>query len=203
MTRVRKKTAIPKGPTRAQLQAKIDRLERRLQRYEPERQLRKEGEHWYRLVEMFNPHEIKRVPVGDQQAFLMGMLQEAIVVEVPDGTSQEEMVHFSQQLRRAGVSAPPIYIYAGVRFLKLASVDPELEKRLDASASGVLKEEDDEEDPDELGADPADAAGPGPEPAGDGLGDHLPADVEGAGDGGRHHEAADEAGEEAPDGGGG
>jgi hypothetical protein len=189
-----------KGPTRAQLQSRIDRLEAQnaklRERLKPD-PIRRLGEHWYELIEFFDATKIERIAVIDQASYLMGMLQDAIVIEVPEGTSEADMVHFTAQLRKAGVRAPPIYIWEGVRFLKLAAVGEEMERRLDAA--GLMAEEDDEK-PEEPGTDPADAAGPGPEPSGDGLGDRLPPDGEDPGSGGDRDRPAAEEGSEAPDG---
>lgn len=203
MSKKRKKTAgLPKGPTRAQLKARIAKLEGDLDRLKKGDRVRREGEHWYELIELFNPAEIRRVPYAGSNAYLMGMLQDAIVVEVPEGSDYSAMMQFTAQLRKAGLSAPPIFIYPGVRFLKIATIPPEMEAKLDAA--GIL-EEPDEEDPDERGTEGVDAAGAGPEPSGDGLGRPRLAVVAPGSNGRDSHEEPERAGEDgtSADGGGG
>jgi len=183
-----------KKPTRAQLTAKIALLERKLARFAQGDTLRREGEHWYELVEYFDAREIRRLPTAGS-TYLLGVLDDVVVIEVPATATPPEIAVFQKLLRDRGMASPCLVIRAGVRFLKLASVDTETEAKLDAADSEV-EDEDAEGEDDEVSA-----LGAGPEPAGDGLGDC------GSGDGGGHRggshrdEAAVEAGEEAAAGG--
>lgn len=126
-----------KGPTRAQLQAKIKRLEKQLQKLAAGDSLRQEGEHWYELIEYFDPHAIQRIP-GPSNAFMMGMLQDAIVVQIPEGTEPEEVPQFVAALSAKGIDNPVLVVTDKVRFVKLGTVSEEMEARLDAA---VLREE--------------------------------------------------------------
>ena len=194
--RVRFKPKIP------QLEAKLRRAEEIIETISAENrrlarllkhgdELRKVGEHWYELLEYFDPHKIHPVPLatGGRVAHAMGVLSEAIVIEIPDGTTPEDLSDFTKTLRERGIGAPFLFVTRGVRFLRLGTVTAELEAELDAKERRHAAE-----DPCDLGVPRLEPAGPGPEPAGHGLGGAEPADVEGAGDGGGRHQAPDEAG---------
>lgn len=200
-----KKKRIKSGPTRAQLQARVKRLEADLQRLKRGDSLRREGEHWYRLTELFDATEIKRVPYDGEHAYLMGMLQDTIVVEVPSSADYQSMKHFAAQLRKAGIAVPPLFIHPGVRFLRLATVDEGTEAELDAA--GILENEDDEDqEPEQPGEGAPETPGSGSESEGHGLGCAGPGSVSPGRDGGdRDHERerAGEAPRPAADGGGG
>lgn len=205
MAKRKKRAPKTKGPTRAQLIARVRQLEEKLERLRVGDTLRRDGEHWYQLVEMFDADLIRRIPYRGANAYMMGMLKDLIVVEMPEGTTHEQMLHFTRHLKRAGITHDPLYITKGVRFLKLGAVPEEMEKQLDAA--GFVKEDDDDgdEDAEDAGAERADDPGARPEPSGDGLGDPLAADVGCPGDGGGGDEERERAEEDGapPDEGGG
>ena len=73
---------MTKGPTRGQLTAKIARLERKLEQFNRADTLRREGEHWFELTELFDSREIRRLPTTGR-TFLMGVLDDVVIIEVP------------------------------------------------------------------------------------------------------------------------
>ena len=161
-----------KGPTRAQLQRRIEQLERRLAIFQRGDTLRQEGEHWYELREFFEGEEIKRIPgPWKEPVFLMGMLSNVYVLEVPATATSAEITRFLDLLKRNGI-APALTIRNGVRFLKLATVDSEMEKHLDAAEM----EPHGSEEAEGPGPDIDDADRAGPESSGNGVGDPGPED---------------------------
>jgi len=208
VTKRRRKKAKPLAKlTRLQVEMKLKRALRDLgverqanvalrELVENGDELRRVGEHWYELVEFWDPHRIQKVPFGDggRPAYVMGSLGETIVVEVPKGAKPEEAEALSQMMRKQVPGASFLFFLEGVRFLKIATVSEALEAQLDAEEMEKL----DAEEPTTAGS--ADDAGPGPESSGDGLGDRLPADVPNLGRGGDRDEAPDQAGDAAPDG---
>lgn len=135
-----------KGATRAQLQARIERLEAELRRYHAGDTLRAEGEHWYELREYFDAEQITRIPSPfDEPTFLMGMLSDTFIVEVPSTAEPADVDKFLALLRRNGI-APALAIRKGVRFLRLATVDEEMEAKLDAAQMKVVQDGQEEEE---------------------------------------------------------
>ena len=144
------KQSKQRGPTRGQLMARVERLEAELRRFRAGDTVRSVGEHWYELLEYFDASQIQRIPSPwDEPTFLMGMLSDTFVVEVPQSAPPDEVAPFLDLLKRNGI-APALAIRKGVRFLRLAAVDEEQEARLDAAKQKVLQEEaghGEEEDP--------------------------------------------------------
>jgi hypothetical protein len=142
---VSKKKPDEKGMTRAQLEAKVKRLEAKVKRLElrlaaaqadlallraPDR-ARREGEHWYELVDLLDPAQIRTLPKSPLgRTFLMGTLRDWIVLEYPAEAARHEVDEFMKTLRERGVG-PVLAVRAGVRFLRLATVDPAAEAKLD------------------------------------------------------------------------
>lgn len=176
-----------KEPTRAQLTAKIARLEAKLVKYERGDPLRKKGEHWYRLVEWFDVNEIQRLPTAGS-TYIMGVLNDVAIVEVPAAATVAEIAEFTKLLEARGLTAPCLVVRAGVRFLKLAAVDAGTEAKLD---SAEVKSEASK-------GDTVSDASAGPEPERDGLGGSGSGDGADHRSGGDRDEAADGAREEAP-----
>lgn len=120
--------------TRAQLEAENDRLRHKLETLQHPDSLRYEGEHWYELVEYFDASNIERIAgPGGGSAYLMGILDHAIIIEVPKDTPDDEIRGFTRMLKENGISSPVLVVTAGVRFLKLGSVDEDTERKLDAA----------------------------------------------------------------------
>ncbi len=135
-----------KGPTRVQLQGRIDRLEQQNEmlrmRLKPD-PLRRPGEHWYEVVAYFDASGIQKLPTKpeDGRAFIMpGMINGMTIVEVSKHYARTEDLEkwLSGQL---GVN--PLVITDDVRFVKLATVSPEMEAELDA---GSMEKTDGEEE---------------------------------------------------------
>jgi hypothetical protein len=125
-----------KGPTRAQLQRKVSHLELevaalkdKLVYYQAGDDVRREGEHWYELLEYFDPEKIQKLPVKDGRAFIMGRLDGVTIVEVGSDMPQAQIAKLGTWLKENGIEA--LVVSAGVRFLKLATVSDELEATLD------------------------------------------------------------------------
>jgi len=173
-------------------QSHIAQLERLLQNGDA---LRRIGEHWYELVEYFDPEQIQRIQLKDydgEPVFAMGLLSDAIVLEIPETAGASEMAQFVDTIRERRIASPILFIRAGVRFLKLATVNPALEAQLDAK-----ERQKNEEKSKARAAASFDIVGLGPVPAGNGLGDRVPSDGADPSGGCDSHEAAVEAGEEA------
>ena len=164
-----------KGPTRAQLQRKIEKLEianARLHKLLEGDSLRREGEHWYELLEYFDAEKIERVqiPGAPARTFAMGYLDDALVLQVPKDETAEAVQAFRDMLKNNNLKVPFLVITENVRFVRLGTVSEELEARLDATQ--IKKDEDDAEESSGTTGDLP--AGDGSEPDGDGLGDCGP-----------------------------
>jgi hypothetical protein len=187
------------GLSRGQLLKRNERLEAELARLRPEPGLRKEGSHWYSLLDYFDPNEIQAIPITED-AYLMGMLEHAIVVEVPSNTTMGDTKAFTKSLAEKGIRAPVLFVQPGVRFLRIGAVSAEGEKKLDERLKEIDREAPEEPAQPRVAAADGDAPGDGPEPPGDGLGDRMSAEGADLGGRGDRDEAADEAGEAPPDG---
>jgi len=130
-----------KGPTNAQLTATVKRhettiaaLRGQLARFKDGDALRREGEHWYELLDLMDPNQIREVPKSPiGRTFFMGMLNEITVLEYPASASPAEVRRFMRTLKESGV-APVLAVTEGVRFLRLSTVDAATEARLDDEA---------------------------------------------------------------------
>jgi hypothetical protein len=186
------------GPTRAQLLRRVNQLQSQLDRYKRGDYLRREGEHWYELAEFFDGDKITRIPAPfDGPTFMMGMLADLYVVEVPESASMEQVHQFRGALAQHGL-APALVVRKGVRFLKLATVPEDMEKRLD---DAEVQDAQGKTPTGDAGAEPLQVhdADTGPELHGDGVG----SDRSGEGDPDRGRSHSDREGEAlgAPDGG--
>lgn len=215
MSKSKKKLLKPKkkGPTKKQLQARITTLQRVLtaslnREVELEQQLkvgdslRKIGEHWYELKETFDPKQIKRVQVGTmkQPSFMMGLLRDIIVIEVPDMSNMEELVQFQRALVKQGIDNKVLFVQKGVQFLKIAPVDADVERELDAREMEYAEEA---QVPSLAGPDSFARSRPssvGPKFTRDGLDDSRLATEQSDSDGGDRDEASEQGGKEASDG---
>ena len=121
------------GPTRAQLEAENARLKARIEKLSVGDSLRFEGENWFEIVEYFDARQIKRIPAtaGIERAYLVGMIEDVWVIEVPKTTPSEDIHAFNAQLRAMGITAPFLTVTSDVRFLKLGRVPEDVEVELD------------------------------------------------------------------------
>jgi hypothetical protein len=137
---------VAKGPTKAQLLKANERLGKQVSLLRAELaasrmpdKVRREGEHWYELLEHFDAAKIERLPVKEGRAFILGRLAGLTIVEVsraflgdvgPD-EEQQAIARLGKWLESNGIEA--LIVTEGVRFLKLATVAPEMEAKLDAT----------------------------------------------------------------------
>jgi len=133
-----------KGATRAQLQSKLDSAVREVEELREKLKpdpLRKRGEHWYELVEHFDPQLIERMPLKKGRGFIMGRLDAFTVIEVNDDV---EVEHVGKWLAERGIRA--LIVKEGIRFLKLRTVSAEMEGKLDATELAAEDADDAETD---------------------------------------------------------
>lgn len=125
-----------KGPTRAQLLAKVSRLERQIERLRRPDAMRRAGEHWYELVDLFDPTKFETFPLdGIGPSYVLGTLQGMIILEVPVGTPHEAIRALLRKLREQG--APPVFaVTQGVRFVRLRALDADEERKIDEVVRG-------------------------------------------------------------------
>lgn len=100
------------------------------------------GEHWYELVNTFDPTQIKLLPLPEgKRAFLMGVLDDLVIVEVPKDTSTEAARGFQQFLQAQGLKSAAIVVTAGVQFMKLRRVDDKQARVLDGQLQASEKKD--------------------------------------------------------------
>lgn len=102
---------------------------------------------WHELTDFFDADKIKKLPVSGR-VFLMGQVDDAIVVEVPAATSQQEIEGFQRYLVEKGMTSVCLVVPDTVRFLKLTPCDAETTAILDKSQEEA---EDDGSDDDRAG----------------------------------------------------
>ena len=121
------------GRTIAQLEAENDRLRARIEKLAVGDTLRFEGEEWFEIEEYFNAEKIERVPAmgGMERAYMMGFVEDVLVIEVPKDTPDVDIHAFNAHLKDMGLSVPFVTVTAGVRFLKLRRVPEEVALELD------------------------------------------------------------------------
>lgn len=109
-------------------------------RKKPRRGVRRRGEHWYELVDYWNPDDITRIS-PDEPVFLMGMIEgpgpDVIVVEVPEDTTREKIERLGSWLSGQGIHA--LIVRAGIRFLRLKKASPEQTRKLDEHVRETAK----------------------------------------------------------------
>lgn len=130
------------------LRAEVDRLHERLQkRRENLARDAGAGEHWYELTAAFDPNQIRMLPLPDgKRAFLMGVLDDLVIVEVPKDTSTDTARAFQEFLRRQGLKSAAIVVTDGVQFMRIRRVEDKQARALDAKlAEGEAAENTDAE----------------------------------------------------------
>ncbi len=90
--------------------------------------LRLAKKYWYELEGYFNPKAIEAIPVLDG-GFMMGILEDFVVVEVPSDKSTEAINKLGAYLQSAGLKA--LIVQEGIRFLRLTEVTKEKATELD------------------------------------------------------------------------
>lgn len=101
------------------------------------KRLHKAGPHWYEIKAYFDPRNAVATPVEDS-GFMIGVLEEFVVVEVPESFSQDAIMRIGAQLSDIGVKA--LVVREGIRFLKLSGCAPEQERQLDAIVEAQRRE---------------------------------------------------------------
>jgi len=183
-----------KGPSRAQLTRALEKRDMRIKYLEAELARftrgdveRREGEHWYELVDLLDPNQIRALPKSPLGAtYVMGMIGNMTILEYPAGTDPNDVRQFMDMLKQQGVP-PTLAVQAGVRFVRLRSITAEVEQQLDAEVSRERTEREQ--------AAGAGARGVGPELHGNGLGGGVPGDIADPGRGGDPHGAGASGGE--------
>ena len=89
--------------------------------------LHKKGTHWYELEGYFDPKLIESTPIQDS-GFMMGVLEDFVVVEVKEDTTVATIQQIGTQLAEMGIKA--LVVRAGIRFLRMTSCTAEQEKKL-------------------------------------------------------------------------
>ncbi len=104
--------------------------------------LRKPGEHWYEIVDLFDAEKIQRVSSLDegQHVFIMGRLDEVTVVEVPKGTAPSHIRTLGEDLQNAGVKNAVFAVTSGVRLLKIRALTAREEALVEARAKETQSE---------------------------------------------------------------
>lgn len=130
------------------LRAEIERLHERLKK-RGKSAVRDAGEHWYELTQIFDPNEIKLLPLPDgKRAFLMGVIDDLVIVEVPKDTPAAAARGFQEFLQKQGLQSAAIVVTAGVQFLRLRRTTAKQERKLDATLSALVPTTTEEQEPD-------------------------------------------------------
>jgi hypothetical protein len=90
-----------------------------------------EPERWYELVEYFDPNGIRRIPLKEGRAFLMGVIGKVTIVEVATDFPSDQMAKLAKWLEVNGVEA--LVMTAGPRFVKLRAVPDALAEKLNTA----------------------------------------------------------------------
>lgn len=93
---------------------------------------------WFGLETYFDPQHIEATPIEDG-GFMMGVLDEIVVVEVDPATEQTKIERIGALLNELGLKA--LIVHKGIEFLRLRACTPEETKRLDAIRAARKQEE--------------------------------------------------------------
>lgn len=98
-------------------------------KYSKKDKLRQPGDHWYEVIDLFDPNKIRGLGRG---LFIMGKLDDVNIVEVPAGTTQRDIASLVERLRGAGIKSTCFVIQAGTRFVKLKALTEMEEAKIEA-----------------------------------------------------------------------
>jgi len=98
--------------------------------------LRQKGDHWYEVVDLFDANQIQGI--GDR-VFIMGKLDDVVVVEMPKHFTPELAQTLGDRLKRVGITSVCFVVPEGVRFLKLSPLSPVEEAKLDIERKQQLE----------------------------------------------------------------
>jgi len=110
------------------VQKKVNRAKRvAARRKRPGGKLRKSGKHWYEIEAYFD--ERKKEVVGVRESgYMLGVLEDFVIVEVPEIKSPAEISVMGTRLAEMGIKA--LVIQRGIRFLRLKEISGEQESKL-------------------------------------------------------------------------
>jgi hypothetical protein len=97
---------------------------------------RKPGEHWYQIVEYFDPDGIQTLPMKQGSSYIMGSIGDMVIVSVSRDTNQATVERLGEYLSEHGLEA--LIVSEGVTFLKLRLADHKEEKKLDAASRDLF-----------------------------------------------------------------
>ncbi len=101
--------------------------DRRLARQRTPGKLQKRGQYWYELKATFSEDDKELLPIEDS-GYMLGVLEDIIVIEVEKATPQEQIARIGKWLADQGMKA--LVVEKGVRFLKLCAVSKDQEAKL-------------------------------------------------------------------------
>lgn len=96
---------------------------------------------WFELKSAFNPKTITRMPI-EGRVFIMGHIDDVIVVEVPGDSTDEQMRVFQAGLHNMGMTSAAIMVKEGTRFLKMEPVNDEERNMLEGQMEKIDAAED-------------------------------------------------------------
>jgi hypothetical protein len=77
---------------------------------------------WFELLSAFDPKRIAKLPIPGQ-VFVLGHIDDMIIIEVPAEAADEEIQGFKKMLHDAGMTSAALIVKEGTRFLKLVPCD--------------------------------------------------------------------------------
>lgn len=118
---------------------------------------------WYELQEALDPENYTRLPFEDHKAFLLGHVDDVLIIEIPRGSSAAEIRGLQHGLRSLGMTSAALMVEEGIRFLKLRPMSKKEAKEAEEAmkkvkdAEAQAQETDEAEEAEEVGeAAPAD-----------------------------------------------
>jgi hypothetical protein len=99
-----------------------------LDKYSRRDRLRKPGEHWYGVEDLFDPKGIRTV---DKGMFILGRLDDVVIVQIPNDTPKGAVNSLHDRLKKAGVQSVCFAVTEDVKFLKLRTLSALEEKAIE------------------------------------------------------------------------
>ena len=97
---------------------------------------------WFTMTDYFNPEKIKTVSKADPKMYLLGSVDELIVLQIVDDLNQDQMKHVTQTARALQQQGRKVLIVDDyVQFMKVRACTPEEAKscnEADTEKGGVL-----------------------------------------------------------------
>lgn len=99
---------------------------------------------WYELQEALNPENYTRLPFeGD--AFLLGHVDDVLIIEIPRGSSAAEIRGLQHGLRSLGMTSAALMVEEGIRFMKLRPLSKKEAKEAEEALKKVKDAEEAQE----------------------------------------------------------